>query len=243
MKFKYLFMALAFVAFSANAQFTFQAENGDVYEDGDVYTTNSLVFTESSLDYRLYNTTSSEIFVKAEIMSVVGNSGADYEFCLGLCYVGVTQGQIFPPNGAPFAIDANGDIGTGNHIWYGSSTVDPATITELTVRYFQTTEDGNTQIGDDLTFIYKYDPDALGLNEVTALDFDITSTVISDNLEIRVAEDMQVTIFDLRGRTVKNEMINAGLQRINMSDLAAQAYIVQLKNNNNVSQTTRVIKK
>lgn len=235
-------MAFAFVAFSANAQFTFEDDNGNVYESGDVYTTNSLVFEESSLDYRIFNSTNEDIFMRAEITSIVGNDGSDYEFCLGLCYVGVSQGQIFPPNGATLQIDANGDIGPGNHIWYGGN-VDPATVTELTIRYFQSTEDGTTQIGDDFFFTYKYDPDFLGTDNVAALDFNITSTVIANALEIRVAEDMQVTIYDLRGRTVKNEMISAGLQRINMSDLAAQAYIVQLKNNNNVTQTARVVKR
>jgi hypothetical protein len=179
--------------------------------------------------------------MKAEIVSIDGNDGEDFEFCLGLCYFGIEQGQVFPGT-SPLEIDPNSDIGPGNHIWYGGP-IDPAIVMELEVRYYQTTSDGATEIGDDFTFIYKYDPDALGLDGANVLDFDVTSTVIADALEIRVVEDMQVTIYDLNGRIVKNEMISAGLQRINMGDLAAQAYIVQLKNTNNISQTIRVVKR
>ena len=243
MKFNYLLFAFALIAFSANAQFTFQDDEGHVFNDGDVYVTNSLEFSEASLEYRVYNSTASDIYMKAELVSASGNTGEDFEICFGLCYTGVTIGQQFPNNGSN-TIAANGDSGPGNHMYHGSTTVDETVVTEYVIRFFQTTADGNTELGtDDFTITYRYDPDALGTNEVAALNFDITSTVISDNLELRVAEDMQVTIFDLRGRVVKSEMISAGLQRINMSDLAAQAYIVQLKNNNNVSETTRVVKR
>ncbi|WP_271855566.1 T9SS type A sorting domain-containing protein [Patiriisocius marinus] len=243
MKFNYLLIAFALLAFNANAQFTFQDNDGVVYNDGDVYVTNSLDFSEASLEYRVFNSTGSDIFMKAELVSATGNDGADFEICFGLCYTGVTIGQQFPNNGSN-TVPANGDSGPGNHMYHGSTTVDPAVVTEYELRFFQTTADGNTELGtDDFTIIYRYDPDALGTNDVATLNFDITSTIVSDNLEIRVSEDTQVTIFDLRGRIVKNEMITAGLQRINMSDLAAQAYIVQLKNNNNISETTKVIKR
>lgn len=240
MKLNYLFFGLLLSAISLQAQFTFVDGNGTIYEDGDVYATNSVVFADSSLKYFITNTAATDIFLKAEFVSATVD-GDDGEICFGLCYTGITVGQTFPNNGS-ISLLLGATTPTGNHIFHGGPDVDADETAEYVFRFFQTEEDGLTEVGPSMSITYRYDP-SLGLEESNLFEYSITSTVIKDTLEITSQENLQIAIYDLQGRLVKNEMILAGTQQINMGDLATQAYIVQLTNENKVSQTTRVIKR
>jgi hypothetical protein len=48
-------------------------------------------------------------------------------------------------------------------------------------------------------------------------------------------------IYDLRGRAVKQANFEIGRQEVNMSDLSAQAYILQFKNEQGATQTTKIV--
>ncbi len=58
-----------------------------------------------------------------------------------------------------------------------------------------------------------------------------------------VNEPVSMLVYDLRGRVVKQGRFETGRQEVNMSDLSAQAYIVQFKNENGATQTTKIIVK
>jgi len=48
-------------------------------------------------------------------------------------------------------------------------------------------------------------------------------------------------VYDLRGRVVKQARFETGRQEVNMSDLSAQAYIVQFRNEKGATQTTKIV--
>lgn len=244
MKFKKLLfgIAFAFLAFSATAQFTFESQDGTVYESDDTYVTNSLVFSESSLDYRIINNTSEPIFMKVEIVSINGNDGDDFEFCFGLCYFGIEEGLTYPAT-VPLTIDANGDTGPGNHIWYGGPDVDESIVMDLQVRYFQTTEDGNTEIGDDFTFNYQYDPEALSIDDVEAqAGISINSTVLSNTLNFRSTIAGMVSLYDLQGRLISTSTYDVGQQSVDVSSLRSQMVIATFVTNEGSTQSIKLIK-
>ncbi|MFT7072353.1 T9SS type A sorting domain-containing protein [Patiriisocius sp. Uisw_017] len=240
MKLNYLFFGLLLSAISLQAQFTFVDGNGTIYEDGDVYATNSVVFADSSLKYFITNPNAETIYLKAELVSATVD-GSDGEICFGLCYTVIAVGQTYPFNGS-IELLAGATTPDGNHIFHGGPNVDASLPADYVFRFYQTDMAGTTAIGPELSITYRYDP-TLGLEEASLFEYAITSTVIRETLEITSQENLQIAIYDLQGRLVKNEMILAGTQQISMGDLATQAYIVQLTNENKVSQTTRVIKR
>ena len=71
----------------------------------------------------------------------------------------------------------------------------------------------------------------------------ILSTIIQNEMIVDTPEDLDLKVYDLQGWLVKNQKINTGQQSINMSDLAAQVYIVHFKNAQGLSKTVKVIVK
>ena len=75
------------------------------------------------------------------------------------------------------------------------------------------------------------------------LDLTITSTLIDTYIEIISSENLNVTVYDKTGRSVKKIKIATQTTRIPMGDMTSGIYFVQLSNDKNVSQTIKVVKK
>jgi hypothetical protein len=111
-------------------------------------------------------------------------------------------------------------------------------VLEYVFRFYQIDMAGN-EIGDALTVTYVYDP-LLSIND-NNLNVSIFATSITDELNVTVEEDLDLTIYDLQGRIVKRQKLNSGQQSINMSDLSSQMYIAHFENGRGVSQTTKIV--
>ena len=86
-------------------------------------------------------------------------------------------------------------------------------------------------------------PTTLGNQDNQLLDLTITSTLIDTYIEIRSSENLNVTVYDKTGRSVKKIKIATQTTRIPMGDMTSGIYFVQLSNDKNVSQTIKVVKK
>jgi hypothetical protein len=75
------------------------------------------------------------------------------------------------------------------------------------------------------------------------IDFEITATVIDTYLELRSSEDLNMTVYDKTGRSVKKRKITTQTTRVPMDDMPSGVYFVQLSNAKNNSQTIKVVKK
>ena len=83
----------------------------------------------------------------------------------------------------------------------------------------------------------------LGTNDSQLINFKITSTLINHYIEIRTAEDLNLIVYDKRGISVKNRKINTETIRLPMDDVPSGIYFVQLSNDQNSSQTIKIVKK
>ena len=83
----------------------------------------------------------------------------------------------------------------------------------------------------------------LGTNDSQLINFKITSTLIEDYIEIRTAEDLNLIVYDKRGISIKNRKITTETVRLPMDDVPSGIYFVQLSNNQNSSQTIKIVKK
>jgi hypothetical protein len=75
------------------------------------------------------------------------------------------------------------------------------------------------------------------------MDFEITATLIDTYLELRSSEDLNVTVYDKTGRSVKKRKIAAQTTTIAMDDMPSGVYFLQLSNAKNNSQTIKIVKK
>ena len=83
----------------------------------------------------------------------------------------------------------------------------------------------------------------LGTNDSQLINFKITSTLINHYIEIRTAEDLNLIVYDSRGISVKSRKLNTETIRLPMDDVPSGIYFVQLSNDQNSSQTIKIVKK
>ncbi len=242
MKLKLLFLTLIGSVAIANAQYTVTNEDGDVLQNGDVLEYGTYGY-DVGADYVFFvtnNNPTETIYSRLEFVSAINADGSLLEICYaGQCYTGIPVGFTAPAAPGVFPIGPGQSTPGGDHILNGDPGDGVYTI-DYICAFHQYEADGVTEIGTPLTFTYRYNP-TLGVNENSVVKLKIQSTVISDQLVLNVNEPVSMLVYDLTGRVVKQGRFATGLQEVNMSDLSAQVYIIQFKNENGATQTTKIV--
>lgn len=233
-----LFLAFAFVTLMASAQFTVETHGGDPIVDGQIITYGTL---NAELGFYVNNeSTTDEIYMRIEFVSAVNYDGVDMQLCFGLCYDPIAVGDIYPLGGGVVTIlpgenqNQEGDKflnyndGGGNLIDYN-------------FRFIQV-DGGLNEIGEDLTFTYRYDP-SLGLNDNNLVSAQLIATNVKDQLLITASEEVQIELYDIQGRRVVSQKLTSGTNTVNVSNLPTQMYIVKLTNKQGASQITKIVKR
>jgi len=239
MKFKFLLLAIICSPFLASAQFSVVDENGDAINNGDVLTVTTADEAEATINFFVTNDGSEAINSTIEYVST--NSDQSFQLCYGQqCYDGIQVGESYPPVNAPQVIAPGETTGPGNHFLYTGDELAP--YGEFVFRFYTVDESGN-EVGDDLTFTYVYDsPLSVGETE-TSLGVVLGSTVIRNSLSLESKDALHLNIYDLQGRLVQSQAIEAGRQELNVANLSAQMYIFNFINDKGVSQSFKVVKK
>ena len=239
---KILFLfSLLFSIMPMNAQFTLEDSDGTLISDGNVIEFGVLGYPDANWDFYVNNTsTTDDIYMKILFESAVQADGSMMELCFGTCWSDITIGNIYPPNEQFIAIAPGEQSGIGHHL-LNSDPGNGTDVIEYVFKYYQIDENG-TEIGTPLRITYRYNP-LLGIEDFNRLDVSILSTIIQNEMIVDTPEDLDLKVYDLQGRLVKSQKINAGQQSINMSDLKTQVYIVHFKNVQGLLKTVKVIVK
>lgn len=244
MKFRLLLLSVLGSVAIANAQYTIKDDNGNILNDGDVIEFGTVAYPDASYDFFVTNENpTDEIYSRVQLMSSENQTSATFEqLCYGIqCYYEIQMLQFVPPiDSAPVAIPVGHTTGIGNHFYNndegnGTDNVDYV----FSFRQFEDAA-GTIEIGTPLTFTYRYNP-TLGVEGVSKVNLSIQSTVVSDQLVLIVSEPVQMMMYDIQGRLVKQAQFESGNQVVNVSDLSSQTYIVQFKNNNGAVKTTKIM--
>lgn len=235
MKFKLLFLALLGIVGVANAQFTITNDSGEVLADGAIINGGLL---ENYEFFVTNNNPSDVIYTRAEVVDIVNATGERFELCYGECLTSIYIGQTVPPAPSTVDIEPGETTGPGNHFLNGDAG-DGTQIMDYVFRFHQYESDKITEIGTPITITYRYNP-TLGVEQATQVDLTIQSTIVRDQLVLNINEPVQMMIYDLQGRVVKQAHFEGGNQSVNVSDLSSQTYIVQFKNNNGGVKTVKI---
>lgn len=234
---KIITLFCVFASLSTFAQFTVESHDGDPIVDGQMVIAGAL---NSELKFYVNNESATdEIYMNIEFVSAINYDGTNMQLCFGLCYDPIAIGDIYPPGSEVVTIqpgqhqDSEGDKFLNYNDGGGN-------IIDYVFRFYQVDGSGN-EIGDDLTFTYRYDP-ALSTNDYKQVNAKIASTVIRDVLTIEATEEASVVVYDIRGRVVSNQKLIVGTNTISMASLPSQVYLVQLTNDRGASQVVKIIK-
>ena len=161
------------------------------------------------------------------------------QLCFGLCYDPIAVGQNYPPGNEVVTIQPG-----QNQMEEGDKFLNyndgGGNIIDYVFRFYQVDAGGN-EIGDDLTFTYRYDP-LLSTADNKLVKANIASTVVRDVLTIEATEEASVVVYDIRGRVVSNQKLIVGTNNISMASLPSQVYLVQLTNDRGASQAVKIVK-
>ena len=92
-------------------------------------------------------------------------------------------------------------------------------------------------------FLYGNSPTTLASQDNQLLDITITPTLIDTYFELISLENINMTVYDKTGKSVKKKKITTDNKKVLMDDMPAGIYFVQLSNDQNIFQTIKVIKK
>jgi hypothetical protein len=239
MKKTLLLLSMFLVAFNMNAQdYNIVDGNDEPMIDGNSYSFNTIEYPENSIDFYITNISSEDIRMRIEVVSITNTDGTLMELCFDLCYDDINVGQSYPGD---YVLIAPGDTSfPGNH-FVNRNPGNGSDVLEYVFRYYQVDTNGD-ETGTDLTITYLYDPQ-LGVNDVNKLDLNIQSTMISDVLEMDTMEDLTLQVYDINGKVIMSQNLEAGQQRIDMSQLSTQYYILHFTNNKGVSDVVKVMKR
>lgn len=243
MKFKLLlFCVLGSVAF-ANAQFTVTDRSGNVLNDGDIIEFGVLTYPDASFDFYVTNdNTTNEIYTRIECVQVINSTEGKFnQLCYGICENYIEVGNTVPSSLDPPVILGVGETSpSGNH-FYNDDPGNGTDNIDFVFAFRQYSDpQGTIETGTPLLFTYRYNP-TLGISENNTVDLTIQSTVVSNELILNINEPINMMVYNIQGKVVKQGQFDAGRQIVNVSDLSAQTYIVQFKNQNGNVQTTKII--
>lgn len=238
MKLKLLFIAVCFSIGVTQAQFTVKDGSDNPIVDGQVVEFAQATYPEASLDFFVTNTGANPIRTKILFVSAVNADGSQMELCYGLCYTGITIGNIYPPASDYIEIQPGETTGQGNHFL---NLAGGTAIRDYVFKFFEIDNSGN-EIGTPITFTYRYNPN-LGVNDFNKLDVTLKSTVISGTLQASASEKTTLTIYNLLGKEVLHKKLNQGTNLVDLSNLSAQLYIVKFTNEKGASKVFKIILK
>jgi Secretion system C-terminal sorting domain len=242
MKRTLLFISLFLASFASHAQF----EVIDKSDESLVTDGQSITFTEAGCDYadpcnwkfKVTNTSSEAIYMRIFVDNLVGNDGSNFQLCFaGVCLNNVALNGGYPSTAAMIAPGATNSA--GNNFWNQN---DSAITTAMSWTFrFQAFDASGFTIGTPLSVNYNYTP-ALSIDDSQLSTLEVYPTSVKNELSVNSTEDLTVDFFDLLGRNVKQANIVSGGDKINISDLSAQPYIVRFTNEEGESTTKKIVK-
>jgi len=226
---KLLFLSLIFVSFASNAQFTLQNENtGNAIVDGSVIT---VTVDQLQTSIIMTNTSSSSFTIMTEIVSISNTDGSELTYCFGNgrvggCYTPNPAGTTH--NGgdlAPGAATATGNIDLQHSNANPNFTTYPK---DYIIKIYAT--NGGTQVGNSITFTYRYAPSASADEHLFDAHFSVFANA-QKQLIIKTEDNVNFAMYNLTGQQVINKDLSAGTHRLSIAKLPAGIYMVYAKSN------------
>lgn len=239
MKKTMLLIGAFFCLLSLQAQFTVETDTGTPILDGDIFVFGQ-THDPAKLNFHINNTSSSQINMLVECVSMTNTDGSMMEFCITpTCYFDVAAGEFYPHDPYPPVPIQPGGQSNGNEHFMNKDSGNGTDVIDYVFRFYQVNDFG-IQIGTSLTMTYRYDP-LLSAEEMNKLDITVYPTLVQDILTIETGETLNMAIYDLQGRLVKNAELSIGQHQIELSNLSGQMYLVRFENELGASQVTKVI--
>lgn len=239
-----LFSAMSF------AQMTMKKLDGTPINNGDVFTFNVLGDVSGMLDpdpayfgYKIYNSSNSNISVKMKCMSITGGAtGTNLQFCIDpICIGTISVGNSYPADMSS-TIPANGSNGNFDHfINFDGGT--GGAVVDYVLKFYMVGSFGE-EVGTPITITYRYNPtfSTAGFSSLNTAGIKVVSSLVKSQIEFNASANGTAQLFDLNGRQISNVTFAAGNNNIDVSNLSAAVYILNISTQEGKKGSLKIIK-
>jgi len=238
-----LLLSLLLLTTFAYAQFNVTDYDDVPILDGELRAFNSTVESDATLYFWINNESQTDdIFVRIKLESITNGDGTAYQFCFAtLCIFDVEEGQTYPVSGGPVTIPAGGTNAQFDKFFNeneGDGTNYPM---DFVWKFFQVDENDN-EIGESITFTYRYDPNLSVSDHENNLGVTLQNTIASDFLNIESVDSLNFEIRSLNGQLINKGPIESGLNKITTTNLNSGLYFIRFFDGN-ITTTLKFIVK
>lgn len=238
-----LLFTFLFVTTFTNAQFTVTDYDGVQILDGDIRGFNSTLASDATLYFWINNQSpDDDIFIKIKLESITNSDGSAFQFCFGtLCIFDVEEGQTYPTSGFPETIPAGGTNPQFDKFQNENEGNGSDYPIDYVWKFFQVDGDGN-EIGESITFTYRFDPNLSVLDFDNNLGVTLQSTVVNEFIDVESVNPVNFEIFSVNGALIKKGQVDSGINSISIPNFKTGLYFIRFSDNNSKSTFKFVVK-
>jgi Secretion system C-terminal sorting domain len=239
---KLLYVVTTLLSFVGHSQMTLTKLNGTPINNGDIISFDTAAEPSSYLGIKVLNNSSSDINVKIKIESIINADGSNLQLCFGfVCFGSIVAGNSYP--NVPAVIPANDSNGNFDHFLNTNTGTVAGQNVEYVFKFYQVDEN-NFEIGNSITFTYRYSPNlaTATFNELNAVGIQVKNTIATTSLNFVAVAPVTTTIYDVNGRVVASTNTGSGNQSIDVSNLSSSIYIAQFTTLEGKKATVKFVK-
>lgn len=235
-----LLLPLFLLVFSfTNAQFEVKDSSNNLITDGQ-----NIAFSDENCGYgdpcnwkfKVTNTGTEDIYMQINCTAMDNTNGQNFQLCFaGVCLNSVSVGGSYPNQ--PALIAAGATNSAGNSMWNQNSDGS----TKSWSFSFQQTDSSGNPIGSPLNIDYTFDPNLSAASFEDKINLSVYPTVTENTINVSTQQNLNLKIYNILGKTVKNLELTSGTSEIDLSDLASQPYILRFTNDRGEKLTKKIV--
>ena len=236
-------LAFLFISTIISAQFNVTDYDDVSILDGDTRAFNSTVESNATIYFWINNESQTEdISVRIKLESITNGDGSSYQFCFATnCIFDVTEGTIYPVNTGPVTIPAGGTNAQFDKFFNENEGDGNNYPMDFVWKFFQVDGD-DVEIGESITFTYRFDPN-LSVNEYqNNLGVTLQNTIAIDFLNVESLNHLNFEILSINGQLINVGELESGLNKITTANLNSGLYFIRFSEGNNSSTLKFVVK-
>lgn len=231
------------------SQMTMKKLDGTPILNGDVLTFSTLGDPETAssadpayLGLKIYNSSSNAINVKMRLISMTNADGNNLQFCIDpICVGTLSVGNAYPASGNS-VIPANGQNGNFDHFINNNPGTNGSGTVEYVLKFYMVNSFG-AEIGNSITFTYRYAALGLASNALQTAGINVKSTLVRSQFEFDANSNGTAELYDINGKMITSVNYISGYNDIDVSNLNAAVYILNFTNQEGKKAALKIIKK
>lgn len=243
---KKIIATFSLIAFSLiiNAQMTVVTYEGVQINDGDIFAFNTTNPSSASIYFYINNNSNEPINVKIKCEEILNTNGENFEFCFSeLCILSVEEGVTYPDSDEnPYVVIPPGGTNPEFDHFLNLNTGSGTFPLDYVFRFFQVDANQN-EIGESITFTYRYDPNLSTDDFENSLGVALQNTIATDFLSVRSMNPLNYEIFNINGQLISFNSIGSGVNNVNVSNLNNGVYFIRFADENGSTTTMKFVVK